>query len=42
LTKLARGENKSAKLRKAESLIDDGFPIEIVDEREFTKLLAGR
>lgn len=42
LTKLARGECKSAKLRKAEALITDGFALDIVDEREFTKLLAGR
>jgi DNA polymerase III subunit epsilon len=42
LTKLARGESKSAKLRKAERLIAEGRPVEIVAESEFAKLLAGR
>lgn len=42
LTRLARGENKSAKLRKAGDLISEGRPIEIVDEAEFAKLLGGR
>ena len=42
LTRLARGENKSAKLRKAEALISEGRSIALVDESEFAKLLGGR
>jgi DNA polymerase III subunit epsilon len=39
LTKLAAGDSKSAKLRKAESLRGAGRNIEIIDEREFARLI---
>ena len=39
LTKLAAGENKSAKLRKAEILRTKGEEIEIIAEADFVKLL---
>jgi DNA polymerase-3 subunit epsilon len=42
LTKLARGESKSAKLRKAEALIAGGIAIEILDEAEFVQTLTSR
>jgi len=46
LSRLAQGESKSAKFRKAESLRSDGFPCEIITESEFVGLLndqdAGR
>jgi len=41
LTKLATGESKSAKLRKAENLRSSGQTVEIIAESEFTALLAG-
>jgi len=34
-----RGETKSAKLRKAESLVDAGHDIEVIGEAEFLKML---
>lgn len=40
LTKLARGADKSSKLQKAESLIAEGFPIEIMTESDFVQLLG--
>jgi DNA polymerase III epsilon subunit-like protein len=40
LTKLAEGQNKSAKLRKAQDLLAQGGTIEIVGESDFVKLLA--
>jgi DNA polymerase III epsilon subunit-like protein len=40
MTRLATGESKSAKLRKAESLRAAGRAIEIVGEREFVELLG--
>ena len=39
LTRLAAGENKSAKLRKAENLLSKGNQIEILAEGDFVKLL---
>lgn len=42
LTKLARGQNESAKLRKAQGLLAEGRSIEIVGESDFVKLLADR
>jgi DNA polymerase-3 subunit epsilon len=41
LTRLAMGRSESAKLRKAQELIGNGQEIEILDESEFVKLLAG-
>jgi DNA polymerase-3 subunit epsilon len=41
LTRLARGESQSAKLRKAQNLIAKGQEIEILGESDFVKLLAG-
>jgi DNA polymerase-3 subunit epsilon len=40
LTKLARGESKSAKLRRAEDLIAAGRDVEIIGESEFVLLLG--
>jgi DNA polymerase-3 subunit epsilon len=42
LTRLARGDSKSAKLRKAEALIADGLAIEIVGEAEFVQTLTSQ
>jgi DNA polymerase-3 subunit epsilon len=42
LTRLARGQNESAKLRKAQDLLAQGWAIEIVGESDFVKLLADR
>lgn len=42
LTKLAQGQNESAKLRKAQELLAQGRAIEIVGESDFVKLLADR
>lgn len=42
LTRLAQGQNESAKLRKAQDLAAQGRTIEIVGESDFVKLLAGR
>lgn len=39
MAKLAQGENKSAKLRRAEELRVEGREIEIVGEREFARML---
>ena len=39
MAKLAQGESKSAKLRRAEELRAEGREIEIVDEREFARML---
>lgn len=41
IAKLAQGESKSAKLRRAEELRAEGREIEIVDEREFARMLEG-
>ena len=42
LTKLAQGQNESAKLRKAQELLAQGRAIEIVGESDFVRLLADR
>ena len=42
LTRLAQGQNESAKLRKAQELVAKGRKIEIVGESDFVKLLANR
>lgn len=42
LTRLAQGQNESAKLRKAQDLLAQGWEIEIVGESDFVKLLADR
>lgn len=42
LTRLAQGQNESAKLRKAQELLVQGRAIEIVGESDFVKLLADR
>jgi DNA polymerase III epsilon subunit-like protein len=42
LSKLAEGRSESAKLRKAQELVAQGRPIEIVGESDFVKLLADR
>jgi DNA polymerase-3 subunit epsilon len=39
--KLAAGESKSHKLRRAEELHADGQPIEILTERDFFRMLSG-
>lgn len=41
MAKLAQGESKSAKLRRAEELRAEGREIEIVGEREFVRMLEG-
>lgn len=41
LVKLADGETKSRKLRRAEELHAEGQPIEILTERDFFRLLGG-
>ena len=41
MAKLAQGESKSAKLRRAEELRVEGQKIEIVGEREFARMLEG-
>ena len=35
LSRLVSGENKSVKHRKAEMLIEDGYPIKILKESDF-------
>jgi DNA polymerase-3 subunit epsilon len=40
LAKLARGESKSAKLRRAEALLGEGREIEILAEGDFVQLLG--
>ena len=40
LTKLATGQIKSSKLRKAEELSASGQPVEIITEAELVRLLA--
>lgn len=42
LTRLAQGQNQSAKLRKAQELVTKGHAMEIVGESDFVKLLADR
>jgi DNA polymerase-3 subunit epsilon len=42
LTRLARGQSQSDKLRKAQGLVVKGLTIEIVGESDFVKLLADR
>lgn len=42
LTRLAQGQNESAKLSKAQDLLAQGRAIEIVGESDFVKLLADR
>jgi DNA polymerase III subunit epsilon len=42
LTRLAEGQNESAKLRKAQELVAKGLPLEIVGESDFVKMLADR
>ena len=39
LIKLATGQSKSAKLRKAEQLHADGQPLEIITESDFFRML---
>jgi DNA polymerase III subunit epsilon len=41
MVRLAAGETKSSKLRKAEELHAAGEPIEILTERDFFRLLGG-
>lgn len=41
VAKLAQGESKSGKLRRAEELRAEGWGIEIIGEREFVRMLAG-
>lgn len=38
---LTRGKEKSTKLIKAESLIEDGYPLQILDESEFYAMIDG-